>query len=130
MPMPERRISIDEWRAAVEKRRQSKYHAQPCVVDGVRFDSGAEARRFLVLQLEQKAGRITDLVRQPAFELSVFPGDASGQPIGIYRADFSYVRDGVRIVEDVKGFDTPLSRWKRRHVLAQYGIVVVLIREV
>ena len=29
-----------------------------------------------------------------------------------------------RVVEDVKGFKTPLYRWKKKHVEAQYGITV------
>ena len=49
-----------------------------------------------------------------------------GGVIGRYRADFSYeelTETGGRwdfTVEDVKGFKTPLYRWKKKHVEAQY----------
>lgn len=28
------------------------------------------------------------------------------------------------VVEDVKGFKTPLYKWKKKHVEAQYGITI------
>ncbi len=42
-------------------------------------------------------------------------------------ADFSYTdtRTGLVVVEDVKGFKTPLYRWKKRHVEAQYGFRIL-----
>jgi hypothetical protein len=129
MADPQRYITIDEWRAAAARRH--KYGAHPCVLDGARFDSAAEARRYRVLQLAERAGAITDLVRQPAFPIhAATPAGPSERPVCEYRADFAYTRDGVRIVEDVKGCDTDLSKLKRKFVLAQYGVVVTLIREV
>jgi hypothetical protein len=116
------RMSVAEWRA--QARKPHKYHARPCVVDGERFDSQAEARRYTGLQLLERAGAITHLIRQPRCRLSV-----GNTEIGSYRADFAYLDpDRGLVLEDVKGVDTPLSTWKRRHVAAQYGIVVDLIR--
>lgn len=110
----------------------NKYGAKPTVVDNIRFHSQKEARRYQELKLLEKAGEIHDLELQPRFPLSVL-----GVKLGTYVGDFRFVerRDLVRradraaeflVVEDVKGMDTPLSKWKRKHVLAQYGIEVRL----
>jgi len=103
---------------------RSKYGAVPTVVDGIRFDSKKEARRYQELRLLEKAREIEDLTLQPIFSLK-----ASLGTVGEYRGDFCYtdLRTGLRVVEDVKGVDTPLSKWKRRHVKAQYGIEVQLV---
>jgi hypothetical protein len=126
---------------AIRVKPRSKYGAQPTVVDGIRFHSKKEARRYKELKLLEKAGEIWDLKLQPAFPLMV--PSTSGQlmraakaitqggmfRIGEYRGDFKYYDRSAApyVVEDVKGYDTPLSKWKRRHVAAQYGIEVRII---
>lgn len=111
-------------------RRGHKYGAKPMTVDGIRFASQKEARRYGELKLLQRAGEIHGLELQPAYWLM-----AEGEtlkPIGTYRADFKYCQcrrgkkcDETRVVvEDVKGFKTPLYRWKKKHVEAQYGITI------
>ena len=114
--------------------RPSKYHAKPCVVDGIRFASQKEAKRYGELKLLEKAGAIHLLTLQPEFELWSGAGKGYVQtPIGTYRADFSYCECpggagncgwSLVTVEDVKGFKTPLYRWKKKHVEAQYGIAI------
>jgi hypothetical protein len=82
------------------------------------------------LKLLERAGEIRELTLQPVYPLMV-PGRGTGGPydrvcLGKYVADFRY-REGPRgilRVEDVKGFKTPLYRWKKKHVEAQYGIEV------
>lgn len=120
-----------------------KYGAKPTVVDGIRFASMKESRRYQELKLLEKAGEIEELELQPVFPLYVPPttGTMRGYlssvqreaqtgtmnvRIGEYRGDFEYydVRTDGRVVEDVKGFKTPLYRWKKRHVEAQYGITI------
>jgi uncharacterized protein DUF1064 len=108
-------------------------------VDGIRFASKKEARRYQELKLLEKAGEINGLTLQPRLPLNtakdhhVFfamnADDNMPMTVGFYVADFSYreQRSGQLVVEDVKGFKTPLYRWKKKHVEAQYGI---LIREV
>lgn len=110
--------------------KRHKFGAVATVVDGVKFPSKAEARRYAELKLLEKAGRISDLELQPKFELLAgFPGAIGfSQKVGKYVADFRYETDAGVVVEDVKGFDTPLSRWKRKHVKAQYGIDVQIVQ--
>ena len=103
-----------------------------------KFDSKAEAKRYGELSLEQKMGFISELKCQdrislnaPVMAQGVFDADMKmhKKKIGEYWADFSYMRDDQQIVEDVKGgADTDLSAWKRKHVKAEYGVEVVIIR--
>ncbi len=115
-------------------KRVSIWRNVKVVVDGIKFDSKAEARRYGELGLLQKAGEIKDLECQPRFELKC--GD---RPIRIrnknghprrtfYTADFKYVtRIGEQVIEDVKGYDTPISRLRRAVVEAQYDIEICLV---
>ena len=97
----------------------NKYRNRHTRVDGIRFDSQAEARRYIELKSLATAGRIQKLERQEKFDLTV-----NQKKIGQYRADFSYEIDGQKIVEDVKGMKTPVYRLKKKHVEAQYGIKI------
>lgn len=115
----------------------NKYHAQKVTVDGITFDSRAEARRYAYLRHLERQGKITDLKLQVPFE--VIPAqrepDRRG-PIGgikrgrlierkaVYIADFAYYRAGEYVVEDVKGRRTKDFVLKRKLMLHVYGIRV------
>ena len=114
-------------RGALSLDRMPKYRNQPTVVDGVRFASKREARRYAELRLLEAAGQIRELELQPKFPLYA-PTRGSSKPelVGTYIADFRY-REGPRgllVVEDAKGVRTAIYRWKKRHVLIQYGIAI------
>ena len=113
----------------------SKYHAKKTVVDGIVFDSLKEARRYGVLKALEKAGEISGLQRQVEFLLipEQREPDNIGKRGGInkgklierkitYIADFTYMRDGVLVVEDVKGMRTPEYILKRKLMLHIHGI--------
>ena len=103
---------------------RSKYGAIPLVVDGVRFASSREARRYGELRLLERAGQIWDLTLQPEFPLHA-PGALTEELVGKYRGDFAYATREGTVVEDVKGVRTPLYRWKKKHVEIEYGIRIV-----
>ncbi len=107
---------------------RSKYNAVKTTVDGVTFDSKAEARRYSELKLMEKASDIQGLELQPIFDLLASDGVHRPVYLGKYVADFRYYRGMEEIVEDVKGFKTPLYRWKKKHVEAQYGLTIKEIR--
>lgn len=105
--------------------------AKPEVVDGIRFASRLEARRWKLLSALASAGRITDLRRQVSMVLQGRDGPVltpSGRPMR-YVADFVY-RDagGAEVIEDAKGFQTEVSQIKLA-ILAAQGITVRLIRK-
>lgn len=97
----------------------SKYHSRRVTLPtGERFDSEREAARWLVLREREQRGEIHALRRQVRYPLHA----AGGTVVGHYVADFVYVDDGERVIEDAKGVVTQLYAWKRRHVLAEYGV--------
>lgn len=105
----------------------SKYHATSVIVDNIRFSSVKESRRYQQLKLLQKIGEIRELELQVPLALDAANFD-TGEIIccGHYVADFRYfdVKRNVSIIEDTKGFRTPMYRLKKRWVEAQYGIQI------
>lgn len=91
--------------------------------DGKVFDSRLERRRWQELKLLWMTGQIHDLEHHRKFALNV--GETR---IGYYEADFTYTENGLLVVEDCKGVATALYRWKKAHLLAQYGIKIREIR--
>lgn len=73
-----------------------------------------------MLKAEQAAGRISGLRCQVPFRLAV--GDTL---ICTFVSDFVYVRNGERIVEDVKGMRTAVYKIKRKLMLALHNIEVL-----
>lgn len=103
-------------------------------VDGVTFDSKAEMNRWLELKMLERAGEISNLVRQHQFVLA-FEGRpvkirSKGYPNGRicqYHADFTYFdKAGKLIVEEVKGVDQEADRLRRAVVEALYGIEILV----
>ena len=102
----------------------SKYHAKPTTIDGHRFASQAEGRRYVALKKMAKDQEITDLDLQPKFPIEV-----NEHKICTYIADFDYTdKDGAYIVEDVKGFKTSIYRLKKKLVEAIYGIEITEVK--
>lgn len=99
----------------------SKMHNIRTQVDGITFDSLDEAARYGELKIEQKAGLIADLQVHKPFRLIV-----NGVHVCDYESDFTYRRDGKRVVEDVKsqGTITYAYRIKKRLMLAIHGIAI------
>ena len=118
---------------------RSKYKAVKTTIDGITFDSKKEAKRYTELKLLEKAGHITHLELQPEYQITI-----NGAKICKYKADFRYFtvrqenneqyynskgewqtptmtgdKEG-QIVEDVKGFKTPIYRLKKKLVEASY----------
>ena len=101
----------------------NKYGAKPTDLDGYRFASKAEAKRYAELVLLLKAGEIKNLEVHPHY-----PYEVNGRKIGRgYTADFAYLevthgspngrrckfKSPRKITEDVKGTtarDWPLRR--------------------
>jgi len=110
----------------------NKYGAKKTEVNGITFDSKAEARRYAQLIVMQQAGRITGLVLQVPFELAPaikFPGEKRKKPALKYIADFVYsdMADGQIVVEDVKGVVTSLFRAKQHLMATTHGIFVRVV---
>ena len=94
---------------------RSKYGNRKVELDGEKFDSVAERDRWVSLRLMERAGAIQSLRRQVRFHLS----GSDGSHVCDYIADFVYRRDGVVVIEDVKGVVTDAFRIKAKLMAAQ-----------
>lgn len=102
--------------------RMSKYFARKSTADGITFDSKKERDRYLQLKQLKQAGEIKDLVLQPRYDFI-----HNGIKLGFYKADFKYLdcQSGNEIIEDVKGFITPMYRLKKKMMRAYHNIEVI-----
>ncbi len=89
--------------------KRPKYGNRKTEVDGIVFDSAAEARRWAELKLLERAGEIRNLERQVTVPLAV-----NGVKICAVRPDFLYFEGQKRIWDDCKGFVTRdwAIKWK------------------
>lgn len=114
-------------KAKADKRRVRG--AEPVEVDGIKFHSKGEARRWQELKILASTGQITDLKRQVPFTLQGQDGPIltpTGRPMR-YIADFTYRnRVGREVVEDFKGFATELFALKRA-ILAAQGVTIRIV---
>lgn len=99
--------------------KRHKYGANRTEHAGYSFASKLEAARFAELEFLRLAGEVLEIKVQPQVRLS----DAQI----IYKPDFLVTyADGSKIYEEVKGFETPEWRIKRRLWMA-YGPGVLRI---
>jgi len=93
-----------------------KFHAKPTSRYGIHFDSQKEARYYDTLILRQKAGEVLFFLRQIPFDL---PGGVK------HRIDFmEFWSDGTVHVVEIKGYDTPAGKMKRKMVESLYPITI------
>ena len=108
--------------------QNNKYHNVKWEVDGEKFDSQKEYRRWSELKLLEKAGLIKNLQRQVPFEL--IPNQyINGKLVErkcSYVADFVYEENGETVVEDTKSkaTKTPVYLVKRKLMLKVHGIQI------
>jgi len=106
-----------------------KFHNIPTVVDGIKFDSRAEATRYAELKTMLRAGAIRDLDCHTPHPILV-----NGKKVCTYVDDFSYTLSdtGVRITEDVKSpaSKTPLYRMKKKLLYITQGISIMEIMNI
>jgi hypothetical protein len=110
-------------------KRHRKYGNEPVEIDGVRFPSKKEARRWGELKLLEKGGVIRNLKRQEKYALTV-----NGQLVCNYVCDFQYEEASqgkwVRVVEDVKSEATRKNstfRLKEKLLQAVHGIKLRIV---
>lgn len=117
---------------------KSKYHNKKVEYDGITFDSKKEKNRYVVLKLLQQSGEISDLKLQVPFELipavhetievqlktKVKYVEKCVQRAVHYIADFVYIKDGQKVVEDTKGFRTKEYELKKKMMRAFFGIQI------
>jgi hypothetical protein len=118
-------------------RSKSKYGNIKTQIGDITFDSRKEANRYEELRLLERAGQISSLQRQVHFEIipEYREPDTIGSRGGLHKgkliqskyeyvADFVYIEDGKKIVEDVKSpaTRTPVYRIKKALMYDRYRI--------
>lgn len=126
-------------------RNKSKYNAKKVEIDGIRFDSVKESRRFLELKAMEEAEVISELKRQIKYVL--IPAQREPDTVGkrggkikgkLLERECSYVADfvykdvqGNTVVEDVKGYRGggayEIFKIKRKLMLYVHGIKIIEI---
>lgn len=124
-----------QLKQSIKIAKANKYNATRVQVDGIWFDSKAEAKRYNELKLMEKAAQIKELKVHPRYPIKY-----QDQPICDVELDFVYfdgsscwlgndhIYYGHWRYEDVKGRDNALSKLKRKLVEAFYGIKVEVIK--
>jgi hypothetical protein len=113
--------SINNLPDPEKESKKHKYGAKAIVIDGIRFASIREAKRYTTLKMLEKIGEIRNLKLQVPFELN--PGGSHSLK---YVADFVYdqVATGETIVEDPKGYRTKEYKKKKRLMAEVFGIEI------
>jgi hypothetical protein len=114
-------------------KKPAKYRNTRCEHQGVKFDSQRERSHWFHLIQQEAAGLISDLELQVPFVLTDRKqrDDGTWERASKYVADFTYIRDGKLVVEDVKSDATRKNRayvQKRKQMLDKYGITVKEIK--
>lgn len=112
---------------ATPRTKRTKYGNEVTHSAGKRFDSKAEAQRWHYLSMLQKAGEIADLKHHVPFDL--LPAqevDGRKERPVRYEADFTYMKGGRLVVEDVKSGPTKTKEFiiKRKLMLQIHKIAV------
>lgn len=117
-------------KAVVSQQKKSKYGNVKTEVNGIKFDSQKEARRYQTLILAQKSGLIRDLRLQHEFTLQEAYTTCTGKRIRAikYRADFTYyMADGdSMVIEDVKSKGTKTKEYElKKKLMADKGYTIL-----
>ena len=107
--------------------KRAKFGNKKIELDGIKFDSLAEANRYCALKLRVRIGEIRDLELQPRFDIIV-----NGVKVAYYKADFRYrvAATGEVVVEDVKSpitAEDATFRLKKKLVEALHQIKVRIL---
>ena len=147
MASPSKSLSLS--RGSIPRRR-NKHNARVIWVDGEKFDSGREYRRWCHLKVLEKAGMIRNLERQVEFRFAHADGRELKIPavkvnpkatrrylgrVATYTADFVYEeRDAIcvacdvinwrKVVEDCKGHATEAAKLRLGLMAWHHGIEV------
>ena len=94
----------------LEKRfapKKNKMGAKQCRVDGIRFDSKAEAEYYSHLKFLEQVGAIKILELQPKVYMT--------RTRILYKPDFYLEDQGQKYYVDVKGMETDIFKRNKRH---------------
>ncbi len=112
-------------------RRDSKYSVdlsekgkEARTFDGITFDSKREMEVYRDwVRPQVAAGLLRNLQFQVKFALNIKTPTGFNIRVGYYVADWTALdRQGRLLILEAKGHRTPLYKWKKKHMEAEYGI--------
>ena len=104
------RLTAKQARTLIARAKGNKYRNRRVTIDGLKFDSVKEGKRWKQLATLERAGVISSLKRQVRIPLIV-----NDVLVCTYVADFTYLdENGRKIYEDSKGFVTREFRTKAK----------------
>lgn len=123
-----KRITAKQYRKM--SRSRSKYGNKKVELDGMTFDSKAEARYYSELKIRQRAGEILFFRVQPRYRLlDGFEKDGKKHRAIDYIADFEiHHKDGSIEVVDVKGMKTEVFRIKEKMFNKKFPHKLTLVK--
>lgn len=123
---------------------KNKYHNETVEVDGLRYDSKNEMLRHNFLKMMERAGEISNLRYHVKYELIPAITEEvvvhlktkdkivtkTAQTARYYEADFVYIvnNTGEEIVEDFKGQETDLFKFKAALFRYKYGKQIKIVK--
>lgn len=114
----QKHISAEQYRKMIGKKLKSKYGARKTSVDGISFDSQAEANYYCKLKILLQKGEIDGFCRQARFLVT---DGKDGEKGTEYVTDFIiFHRDGTYRIVDVKGVQTPVFKLKIKCMKEKY----------
>lgn len=117
--------AIGSYSALEPPAKRSKYGNKKVVIDNITFDSKKEGERYRQLKMLERAGKVSNLVLQPSFELvPAVTLDGKVKRALVYVADFAYMEADDHIVEDVKGMKTDVYIIKKHLMKAVHNISI------
>lgn len=123
---------------------KSKYRNEKVTYQGMSFDSKKELQRYLVLLDAERRGVISDLQRQVKFELIPAITEEYVEHLKTkdkvktrtlqlavtYICDFTYIKDGQMVIEDIKSDPKLLTKEYQLKKKMLFAIHRLSIREV
>lgn len=101
-----------------EAKLKNKYHSRKTVIDGISFDSQAEADYYCQLKLLLRAGKIDGFCRQARF---IVTEGKNGEKGTEYVTDFIiFLPNGKYRIVDVKGVKTEVFKLKVKCLREKY----------
>ena len=109
--------------------KKNKCNNKKVTINGIKFDSKLESKRYIFLKHKEDIGEISNLELQTKIICQDKFKDRDGKSIReiLYRPDFEYIRDGEKVIEDAKGFVMPLFKIKMKMLKAK-GIYVDIVK--
>ena len=112
------------YRIKKGNKKKNKFNASSKVIDGHKFPSKKEAKRYVELKLMQRAKVIKDLELQPEFEI-IPKQKYRGKTLrkAKYTPDFKYfdIKDNEWVIEEVKGKPTVDYVLRKKLFILKYG---------